>query len=76
MMCDVPQAEQPPQTAAKTASENPLDGVEPPTAFSGLVKAANSVIAKNPREDEGTLRNAQELLLFLYCSFAKKRRII
>jgi len=55
----------------------PRDGVEPPTpAFSGLEKAANPMISKNPREHEGTLRNAQKPLLFLYCSFAKKRRII
>jgi len=75
-MCDVPQAEQPPQTAAKTASENPLDGVEPPPpAFSGLAKTVNQLISQNLREYEGTLRNPKEPLLFLYCSFEIKRRI-
>jgi len=74
---DVPQAEQPPQTAAKTDSENPLDGVEPPTpAFSGLTKAAKRLMLKNSKECEGAHRNPQELLLFLYCSSAKKRRIL
>ena len=54
----------------------PRDGVEPPTpAFSGLAKAAKSVISSNPREYKGALGNAQGRLLFPYCSRAGKRRI-
>jgi hypothetical protein len=64
-MGDIPQVEQQLQAAAKTILVMPMDGVEPPPAFSGLTKAANLVTAKNPREYQGTHRNSQKLLLFL-----------
>jgi len=50
----------------------PRDGVEPPTpAFSGLVKAAKSLISCSSRECKGTLGNGPERVLFPYCFRAR-----
>lgn len=52
LMCDVPHSEQPLQAAAKTVLVVPMDEAEPSTpAFSGLAKAAKSMVLKNGRED-------------------------
>ena len=52
------------------------DGIEPPTpAFSGLAEGAKSVISRSPRERKGARENAEERVLFPYCSRAVKRRM-